>query len=406
MPASERQDDPRDRQPRETPADPRPADPRSDEYLRLLIESAADYAIFAMDPDRHVTMWNVGAQRVFGFAEDEIVGRSADLIFTPEDRANGVPDQECRTARRDGRAADERWHQRKNGERFYASGVMTPLYTGDQNLVGFAKIARDLTERKMMEEQLQNSQRELEVRVAERTAELHASNEALKKEIDQRREAESARRELLRRLANAHEDERLRLARELHDEVGQHLASLMLGLNSLERHVTSKEATGVLRNLQALTESLGREVHSLAVQLRPAALDDLGLMRAVNTLADVWSARSGIKVDLHAFGIDEPRLPPDVELTVYRVIQEALTNVLKHAGASRVSLILNRPDGEVVIIVEDDGRGFDSEAVQSSQTGGLGLLGIRERVAQFNGTMTLESEPGRGTTVFVRIPLS
>lgn len=359
-----------------------------------------------MDRERRVNYWNSGAERLFGFTDREILGESADVIFTPEDRANGVPEGETATALREGRASDERWHLRRDGTRFFASGVLSLLHGGDSSRIGFVKIARDLTERKLAEDKLRAAHEMLESRVRERTAELNAAIQALREEAHQRAEAEESRQALLHRLAAAQEQERLRLSRELHDEVGQHIAALMLGLNSLEPHLRSTPGQPVLGQLQSLTETLSREVHALAVQLRPAALDDLGLVRAITSYAKTWSERSHIGVELHTGNLDERRLPPEVEVTLYRIVQEALTNVVKHAKASRVSILLNRQEGAVTAIVEDDGRGFDPDDPKSVPGGRLGLLGMRERAAQLNGSVTIESVVGQGTTVLVRIPVS
>jgi PAS domain S-box-containing protein len=390
------------RAPRPLPPGPAP-EPVPPEHLQLLFESAVDYAIFSVNPDRTVNTWNTGAQRIFGFHADEILGLTADVLFTPEDRAKGAPQQEATTAAAEGRAMDERWHMRKDGTRFFASGVMTPLHR-DGRLVGFVKIARDLTERKRAEDRLWAAQRELELRVSERTEQLRATNAALQTEILQRREAQAGREELLRRIATAQEDERRRISRELHDEIGQHLAALMLGLNALEPDLAGSASAAVLPKLQQLTETIGREVHALAAQLRPAVLDDLGLVRAIATYVDLWSGRSGVKVELHAADLESHRLTAELELALYRIVQEALTNVMKHAEASRVSLILNRRGRDVVAIIEDNGRGFEPEAQKQSPIRGLGLLGMRERAAQLRGQVTVESQPGHGTTVFVRLP--
>jgi signal transduction histidine kinase len=163
-----------------------------------------------------------------------------------------------------------------------------------------------------------------------------------------------------------------------------------------------------LQNLQALTDLVAREVHNLALELRPTALDDLGLQSALANYAERWSERSGVEVDCHALGLDGDRLPAPVETALYRVVQEALTNVLKHAGARRVSLILQRFPGQAVAVVEDDGGGFDAESVTApARDGGrLGLIGMRERLALVGGTLTVESIPGRGTTVIARVPLT
>ena len=148
---------------------------------------------------------------------------------------------------------------------------------------------------------------------------------------------------------------------------------------------------------------IGTEVHNLALEIRPTALDDLGLSAALSTYAEDWSARSGVKVDFQNAGVDGERLPPAVETAVYRVVQEAMTNVLRHARAGHVSLVLQRTSHGVVAVVEDDGRGFD-QSVASQAAGRLGLLGMRERVELVEGHLTVESVPGGGTTVIARIP--
>ena len=162
--------------------------------------------------------------------------------------------------------------------------------------------------------------------------------------------------------------------------------------------------------LRALTNTMGRELHEIAVRLRPKVLDDFGLEPALTAFVEVWSQQSGIAVDVHA-RIDAARLPGAVESALYRIVQEALTNVAKHSGATRVSIVVERNDGHVHAIVEDDGRGFDPLVL--SQPGStadtrlpnLGLLGIQERMTLLGGTMEVESRPGAGTTLFARLPV-
>jgi len=247
---------------------------------------------------------------------------------------------------------------------------------------------------------------QLEARVRERTAELARANDALTAEIARRERAEAARHDLQHRLASAQEDERRRIARELHDQTGQHLAALGLGLKVVgDATPDPSPARDRLRQLQALTDRIGREVHDLALELRPTALDDLGLEAALGNYAERWAERAGVGVDFHAVGLDD-RLPAAVESTLYRVVQEALTNVLRHARARRVSVVLQRGPGDVVAVVEDDGAGFDPEpAAAAGAAGRLGILGMRERVALVRGTLTVESTPGRGATVIARVPL-
>lgn len=379
--------------------------PRSALFLNLLIEAAKDYAIFATDRERRVTMWSGGAERIFGYTEQEITGELADIIFTPEDRATGGPLQECTEALRSGRARDERWHLRKNGERFFASGVMTPLRDDDGSHLGFVKINRDLTAQKLADDALQASRDGLARAVEDRTRELRESNAALRAEIDRRTKAEEARRQLLRRLASNQEQERLRIAREMHDQLGQHIAALMWRLNALELALVNTPHARPVTEAQELAESIGREVHALAVQLRPTALDDLGLPGAIAAYVQVWSRRSGVPVETQTVNFDGTRLPPEMELALYRIVQEGLTNVLKHAAASQVQIVIARTANEVALTVEDNGRGFDFIETGVNTTDGLGLLGMRERVAAIGGTLVVESEPGSGTALFVRAPL-
>lgn len=249
---------------------------------------------------------------------------------------------------------------------------------------------------------------QLEARVRERTAELAQSNKVLHVEIAERKRAEAARRQLLQRLVTAQEEERRRLSRELHDQLGQHLTALMLGLQSLKQPDGAPAAAGAcVDRLQELTDQLMQEVHRLARELRPAALDDLGLPAALRRHAEAWSRYSGVSVDFHSREFDAGRLPAPIETTIYRVVQEALTNILRHAQAQRVSVLLERRGEHVLAIVEDDGRGFDAEAVMAAPDAQsrLGLMGMQERVALVGGSLEIESRRGGGTTVFVRIPL-
>jgi signal transduction histidine kinase len=182
----------------------------------------------------------------------------------------------------------------------------------------------------------------------------------------------------------------------------------MLGLQSLkEPGEAPLPAQEPVRRLQGLADQLMQEVHRLARELRPAALDDLGLPAALRRYAEGWSQYSGVSVDFHSDDIGADRLPPHIETTVYRVVQEALTNVLRHAHAQRLSLLLERRHDHVLAIVEDDGSGFDAEAVMAAPDiqGRLGLLGMQERVGLVGGVLEIESTRGVGTTLFVRIPL-
>jgi signal transduction histidine kinase len=245
---------------------------------------------------------------------------------------------------------------------------------------------------------------ELEAAVRGRTGELAEANAALREEARRRAEAEAVRTGLLRRLTTAQEDERSRIARELHDQMGQYLAALGVGLRLVGEAVApGSPAAARLAQLRELTELAGREAHRLAIELRPAALDDVGLRAAVRQYAEDWACRAGVAVDFYPTGATA-RLPGPVETALYRLVQEALTNVLKHAAARRVSVVLHQAADQVHLTVEDDGRGFDPDA--APPPGRLGLLGMRERAAQVGGRVSVESSPGQGAVVVVRIPLT
>ncbi len=270
----------------------------------------------------------------------------------------------------------------------------------------------EVTQQKQVEAALRNNQNELESRVNERTAELAQAISALRRENIQRQIAQAARDNLVRQLAAAQEEERRRVSRELHDETGQHLTALLLGLKTLEPRLNSPEALRQLKDLQSLTGQLGEEIHRIAVQLRPTALDDLGLHKTLTNFVEEWSSRSKVAVEFHVEGLDKSRLPSEIETILYRIVQASLTNVTRHAAASNVCLVLQRHPKHVSLIIEDDGKGFNVAAAfkatphSSKERAHLGLRGMKERVSLVGGELEIESFPNDGTTLFVRIPLS
>src|ERR1700687_889439 len=219
-------------------------------------------------------------------------------------------------------------------------------------------------------------------------------------------EANEGRARLLKQVLSAREEEQRRIARDLHDGIGQSLTSLLLGLRAAAEVPTLEEARARLGELRGITAALLEEVRRLARGLRPSVLDDLGLAAVLERDTADYTRAYGISVDVYAPDL-AARLPAEVETALYRIAQEALTNVLKHAAAQAVSLVVQRESSGVHLTVEDDGRGFDNDALlQVPGAGkGLGLLDIRERAALLNGSVTLESRPGSGTAVHVTIAL-
>lgn len=216
-----------------------------------------------------------------------------------------------------------------------------------------------------------------------------------------RRERESLRRQLLEKVIATQEDERRRIARELHDSTSQSLTSLIVGLRMMETHCAQCNSPTKASDLRQVASKTLEEVHDLSMRLRPHVLDDLGLAAALERLASEWQARYKIPVDV-AIQLSE-RLPGEVETAIYRIVQEALTNIARHARAHSASILVERRGDIVRAIVEDDGVGFD--AVTDHGERHLGLLGMRERAELLNGTLTVESTAGHGASIFIEIPL-
>ncbi len=271
------------------------------------------------------------------------------------------------TAIEKGRAEDERFHLRRDGSRFYVSGVMQPLKDG--KIEGFVKIARDMTERNKIEQ---------------------IERDKL----------------MLQKLVGAQEDERKRIARDLHDELGQLLTGLRLKLEAVRKLSNDNvELCGKVDETQTLAKQIDAGIDFLAWELLPA-LDDLGLHPALAKYVSEWSHYAGITAELLGSGIKNERFAPEAETNLYRIAQEALNNIYKHAEAKRVEVILDKRDGDLfVLIIQDDGKGFDP-ADKMNRDKGIGLIGMRERAALIGGSLEIESAPGKGTTVFVRVPAS
>jgi PAS domain S-box-containing protein len=385
---------------------------RESEALFRELLFALPAAVYTTDREGRITLFNDQAAQLWGRRPE--IGK--DLwcgswrIFRPD--GTPLPHEQCpmAVALHQGRSVrgQEIVVERPDGTRLCVLPHPEPLRDAAGEVVGAVNMLVDITHRKCAEEELRGAHDELGMRVEERTAELAKVNETLKAEIEKHKQTEVARMEFMQQLINAKEAERHRIARELHDQMGQHLTALILGLKLLKDGTPeSSPARERLQQLQELADLIGKEVHHVALELRPTALDDFGLHTTLVNYVEEWSERSGVGVDFHSTGLDGKRLPSPIETALYRMVQEGLTNVLKHAQARRVSLIIQCSPDQVLAILEDDGRGFDADAAISSRgpRGRLGLLGMRERVALVGGTLTIESTPGRGTTIFARIPL-
>jgi len=221
-------------------------------------------------------------------------------------------------------------------------------------------------------------------------------------------EADRLRRDVLLRMVDIEEKERHRLALEIHDETGQQVTAFLLGLDALRTICGADERSlEIIQHLETRARELAKDLVGVTLQLRPTALDAQGLAGALRDFADSILRDSSMEVDFVATGWDQGRLASQTESALYRVAQEAIVNVLKHAHARRLSIVLERGAEAVTLVIEDDGQGFDPQVVPGLPGNGhSGLTGMRERLHLIGGSLTIESSPGHGTTVLARAPLS
>jgi PAS domain S-box-containing protein len=387
----------------------KPVDPSDDAQndavraqLAAIVYSSYD-AIVSKTLDGIITSWNPGAERLFGYTSEEAVGQPIFLII-PEDRIAEEENVLARLRRGERVEHFETIRRTKDGRRIPISLTVSPIKDAQGRVIGASKVARDISERIAAEEALRRAHDELDERVRERTAELSRANESLRAEAAQRELAERQRTGLLARLAVAEESERRRIARELHDQLGQQLTALRMTLEMLS---AQSESHGQLRvqieTLQELARQLDEDVAFRVWELRPTALEEGGLQAALANYVRNWSTHFGIAVQLHAGRATEERLAPVIETTLYRLAQEALNNIAKHARANHVDIVLERSGEHLSLIIEDNGIGFDP-AREEARERGFGLVGMRERASLVGAELQIESAPGQGTTVILRTP--
>jgi len=343
---------------------------KTDAHFRLLVESVEDYAIFLLDAQGNVATWNNGARHIKGYEAHEIVGRHFSVFYPPEDIASGKPQEELEAAALTGRMEDEGWRLRKDATRFWANVVVTALRDANGELIGFAKVTRDMTDRL-------------------RLAELQHA------------------REMSAHVQAALEDERTSIARELHDDLGQQLAALKMQIAALD---LEREGAGFARHslsdtqdIQAQIDTVIASVRRIAAGLRPPVLDDLGLFAAIEWLVDDFRRGYGLAVALDIEG-DEIGLGADTSMSVFRLVQEALSNVVRHAEASAVRIGIHCAKDGYTLTIEDDGRGANLDTPRARNA--FGLLGMGERVRQLGGVIAFHSSPGEGFRITVDLPLS
>ena len=384
----------------------------TEQRFHRMTESVVDYAIIMLDTSGRVVSWNPGAERIKRYAAPEIVGRHFSCFYAPDDIEAGTPARGLERAASEGHCEAEGWRVRRDGSRFWAQVSIAPVRDAQGTLRGFVKVTRDLTERKASEEALLAEVRErrriaeelhrlnasLEHIVADRTSELRESNAGL---LDAKQRLE----QLSLRFITAQEDERRRIARELHEEIGQALGAIRLRVGIALRDDADRRRP-LEESATIADEAIGR-IRSLAVNLRPPMLDDLGLADALQWALSQQSKAAGWKASMRADELPQ-RLPEDVETACFRIGQEALSNIVRHAHAKSVEVTLENGGEELRLTVADDGDGFDIERFRrpEERRRHVGLIAMSERASLAGGRLDIESAPGEGTRVVATFPFA
>jgi PAS domain S-box-containing protein len=335
---------------------------------------ARTVAVFTTDVNGRVQSWSREAQQLFGYHANNMVGRSCAILFANDSEAV-VSEAVVDSVRLQPSAALLRRFRREDRSEFVAHHATVGLQSSG-DVVTHAQLIVPVSGVEQMMAMTES-------------AELRSSEEA--------------RVRLLRRLVLAQEEERRRIAGDLHDHLGQQLTSLRLKIQAV------RNATADLANVQAtlvqadtqLTQ-IDRDIDFLSWELRPAALDDLGLKAVLANYVDEWSHHSNVRARFHAEGVGDDRVAPELEATLYRIAQEALNNVARHAHAQSVGVVLERRGRTLSLVIEDDGVGFDAATISNKM---IGVVGMRERAAVVGGSLDIEPTPGGGTTVRARVPL-
>jgi PAS domain S-box-containing protein len=362
--------------------------------FRRFVDAVQDYAIFMLDLQGNVSTWNPGAQRMKGYKADEIIGKHFSVFYPEQDIRSGKPAMELEVASRDGRFEDEGWRLRKDGTKFWANVVITAVRAETGELLGFGKVTRDCTQR-------MESQRALD-----------RANQELRKEIVDRKlaeqklaESEESLRSLSLHLLRSQDEERRRIGQDLHDSLGQILTAIKMNLESL---VPGQRDRDRIARCVSLADNCIKEIRTMSYLLYPPMLEELGLRSAVPWYLDGFAARSGIQTN---FEVSEKfdRLPRDVELPLFRVLQEALTNVHRHSGSQIAHVKLLTENGYSILEVRDEGRGLSDKLAAGFSanhhfSNGVGLRGMDERMRQLRGRLDLTSTES-GTVLRASVPV-
>jgi two-component system sensor histidine kinase UhpB len=338
--------------------------PNLDKYfLASIVESSQD-SIITINLKRIITSWNKAAQQLYGYSASEAIGKSLTMLTLPED-FNEILSNIDKIKHNRQVATFQTERIGKDNQSLILEVVLSPVKDDAGAVIGVSTVARDVSERNQAERAMQEKKN-------------------------------------LQKLIEAQEDERKRIARDLHDELGQEVTVLRLQLEAAKKLCQDEKVCDKIDEIQLVAERIDKGIDFLAWELRPAALDHLGLVAAINNYVKQWSEHSGVAAELLASSLKKVRLAPNVETNLYRILQEALNNIHKHAKAKSVEIVLEKRDDLIVLIIEDDGDGFNTKN-KKIRSKGLGLIGMKERAALLSGTLEIESAPGKGTSLYVQI---
>lgn len=362
---------------------------RQQDMLRFQsdIISTTSEAILSRRADGTITTWNPAAARLFGYTPEEAIGRNVSMLYPHAATADHI-DLAVRAANGEAIVNFHTRRRRKDGREVDVEVTISPIRRHDGSVAGTSAIYSDITERKRME------------------ADMHRLLHEQQRADALVRESRDRLRELSSALQTIREEEKTRIARELHDELGQALTALKMDTAALEAELNLDPAQDALRKrtegMKQLIDATVTSVRRIAADLRPVMLDNLGLAPTLEWLAKEFSGRSGIRIDLD-IPDEDMGMNGDAATAIFRIVQEALTNVSRHAGADWVGIEVRRRSGNVVVRISDNGKGFTEADTRKERS--FGLLGMRERAYVLGGELTVSSPAQKGTQIEVVIPI-
>ena len=361
-----------------------------EQRLRLMLENIRDCAVFDLDRNGQICSWNPGAERIFGYTEPEVSGVDSSEFFAAAGYSSEAFRQELETALESGRGHGESWLTRKDGTRFFARWITNTLHSDDGNAVGFIKVLRDETVRQQAQEQERRRVQFAWDLVEQQARQTSSKLGRTRTELT----------EIGRQLLNVQEEERRRIARDLHDHLAQRLALLEMGLHHLRQGLPGDLAQlqSEVASLQEHTAALCQDVRDISHRLHPSIIEHLGLVNALKSLCDEYQRSRSMPLTFKAVE-DGAAIPMEVATVFYRICQEALRNTQKHSGDVPVSVQLQVKGTELWLRIQDQGPGFDPDDINAADR--LGLISMRERAAVIGAVCKCISQPGKGTAIEV-----